>query len=226
MKLYKLLLITLPIFLFACAESVSRNPNSRILAMGDSLLATNQLTGQSITDAVEKQIGVKVIDRSVMGARILYGLPISGSLGLNITKQYRPGQWDWVILNGGGNDLWLGCGCIICDRKLNRLIAKDGSKGEIPKLVSKIRKSGAQVIYVGYLRSPGIASLIDHCRNEGNELESRIDAFANSDEGVHFLSLSDLVPNKDRSYHGPDMIHPSVKASKAIGAMIAEIIQP
>mgnify|MGYP001825923844 FL=1 len=161
-----------------------------------------------------------------MGARILYGLPISGSLGLNITKQYRPGQWDWVILNGGGNDLWLGCGCIICDRKLNRLIAKDGSKGEIPKLVSKIRKSGAQVIYVGYLRSPGIASLIDHCRNEGNELESRIDAFANSDEGVHFLSLSDLVPNKDRSYHGPDMIHPSVKASKAIGAMIAEIIQP
>jgi lysophospholipase L1-like esterase len=226
MKLYKLLLITLPIFLFACAESVSRNPNSRILAMGDSLLATNQLTGQSITDAVEKQIGVKVIDRSVMGARILYGLPISGSLGLNITKQYRPGQWDWVILNGGGNDLWLGCGCIICDRKLNRLIAKDGSKGEIPKLVSKIRKSGAQVIYVGYLRSPGIASLIDHCRNEGNELESRIDAFANTDEGVHFLSLSDLVPNKDRSYHGPDMIHPSVKASKAIGAMIAEIIQP
>ena len=123
MKLYKLLLITLPLFLFACAESVSRNPNSRILAMGDSLLATNQLTGQSITDAVEKQIGVKVVDRSVMGARILYGLPISGSLGLNITKQYRPGEWDWVILNGGGNDLWLGCGCILCDRKMNRLIA-------------------------------------------------------------------------------------------------------
>ncbi len=226
MKLCKLLLITLPLFLFACAESVSRNPNSRILAMGDSLLATNQLTGQSITDTVEKKLGVKVIDRSVMGARILYGLPISGSLGLNITKQYRPSEWDWVILNGGGNDLWLGCGCILCDRKMNRLIAKDGSKGEIPKLVSKIRKSGAQVIYVGYLRSPGVASFIDHCRNEGNELESRIDAFANTDEGVHFLSLKELVPNKDRSFHAPDMIHPSVKASKTIGALIAEIIQP
>lgn len=224
MKNNILLLIALPFFLFACTESVSRNPNSRILAMGDSLLAAHQITNQSITHAVEKELGEQITDRSVMGARILYSLPISGSMGLNISKQYKPGNWNWVILNGGGNDLWLGCGCILCSRKIDKLISNDGRSGEIPELVSNLRGTGARVIYVGYLRSPGVPSPIDHCRDEGDEFERRINTFAKRDDGVYFLSLADLVPLGDRSYHGIDMIHPSIKASKEIGELVAKII--
>ncbi len=226
MKNYLFPLIALPFFLFNASEMIAGQVNSRILAMGDSLLASHKISGRSITAAVEKRLGEPVTDRSVLAARLLYKLPISGSLGLSIPKQYRSGNWDWVILNGGGNDLWLGCGCMACKRKLNKLIATDGQSGRIPKLIAKLRKTGAQVIYVGYLRSPGVGSMIDHCRNEGNELEKRIDAFAQKDAGVHFLSLAELVPNGDRSYHGADMIHPSLKASKAIGELVAEIIKP
>lgn len=226
MKNYLFPFIVLPFFLLGASETIAGQDNSRILAMGDSLLASHKISGRSIADVVEKRLGEPVTDRSVLAARVLYKLPISGSLGLSIPKQYRPGNWDWVILNGGGNDLWLGCGCMFCKRKLNKLITTDGQSGRIPKLIAKLRKTGAQVIYVGYLRSPGVGSPIDHCRNEGDELESRIDAYAQKDEGVYFLSLADLVPNGDRSYHGADMIHPSLKASKAIGKLVAEIIQP
>lgn len=226
MKKYLFPLITLPFFLLSTSETIAGQVNSRILAMGDSLLASHKISGRSITAAVEKRLGEPVVNRSVLAARLLYKLPISGSLGLSIPKQYRSGNWDWVILNGGGNDLWLGCGCILCKRKLNKLIATDGQSGRIPKLITKLRKTGAKVIYVGYLRSPGVGSPIDHCRNEGDELESRIEAYAQKDEGVYFLSLADLVPNGDRSYHGADMIHPSLKASKVIGGLVAEIIKP
>ncbi len=226
MKNYILTVLALPFFLLTTAEADTHGPNPRILAMGDSLLAWHQLSGRSIADAVARKLGEPVTDRSVSGARILYKLPISGSMGMNISKQYKSGNWDWIILNGGGNDLWLGCGCFRCDRKINKMISDNGQRGKIPKLVSKLRETGAKVIYVGYMRSPGVGSPIDHCRNEGDELESRIDAYAQKDDGVYFLSLADLVPSGDRSYHAMDMIHPSIKASRVIGGLVAKIIKP
>lgn len=216
----------LGIFLYGCAEPVARDLNPRILAMGDSLLAWNKISGRAISDVIEDSLNEPVIDRSVMGARMIYKLPITGAMGLNIGSQYRPGNWEWIVINGGGNDLWFGCGCNQCDRKIDRLIAEDGQSGNIPSLISELRKTGARVIYVGYLRSPGINSLIDPCKNEGDELERRIGKYASTDDGVYFLPLTRLVRNRDSSYHAFDMIHPSVKASATIGRLVAEIIKP
>ncbi|KAB7616359.1 SGNH/GDSL hydrolase family protein [Amylibacter sp. SFDW26] len=192
--------------------------------MGDSLLAWHKLTGRSITQVAGKELDISITDRSLSGARMIYKLPITGTVGFSIPRQYTSGEWDWVILTGGGNDLWLGCGCTRCNRKLNKLISEDTQTGAIPKLVSKLRKKDTKVIYVGYLRTPGQGSPIDHCRDEGDILESRISALAKHDDGVHFLSLKKLVPNGDLSYHAADRIHPSVKASKEIGKLVADII--
>lgn len=219
MNVFALLLL-----LAGCGETVSRDGSARILLMGDSLMASHGLTGRSVSDNVEAELGEEVVDRSVPGARMRYALPLTGAAGLSIPKQYRDGDWDWVILNGGGNDLWLGCACLLCDRKLDRLISSDGRRGTIPGTVSRLRQDGAQVLLVGYLRSPGLGSPIEHCRDEGDALEARIARLAALDAGVHFLSLADLVPHGDRSYHAIDMIHPSVKASAAIGERIAATI--
>jgi hypothetical protein len=224
MKLPFLCFITLFLALAGCGEAVTREDQSRILLMGDSLLAAHGGIGKAVSHNIERELGEQVIDRSVIGARMIYALPISGAAGLNIPQQYRPGKWDWVILNGGGNDLWLGCGCSLCDYKMDRLISEDGSKGVIPGFVSKLRQDGAQVLYVGYLRSPGLGSPIEYCRDDGDELEARIAKLSKLDRGVHFLSLADLVPHGDRSFHAIDMIHPSLKASAAIGKRIASII--
>ncbi len=196
----------------------------RILFMGDSLLAIHSITGRSVADATEDALGEPVRDNSVLGARILYGLPLSGAMGLNIAKQYRKGNWEWIVVNGGGNDLWLGCGCNRCERRMERMISARADGGKIPAMVNRLRKTGAQVLYLGYLRSPGMNSPIEGCKDEGDELERRLAMLAARDPGMMFLSLADLVPPGDRSWFGVDMIHPSVKASRAIGQMVAQTI--
>lgn len=221
-----LVLIASAAFLLGASSAVIARANSaRILVMGDSLLASHSITGRAVANSVERSLQEQVINRSVLGARILYNLPISGALGLKIAKQHTAGEWDWIILNGGGNDVWLGCGCKRCDRKINRLISKSGASGGIPSLVARLRSTGARIVYVGYLRSPGFNSPIEHCKDEGDELESRISAMADRDDGIYFLSLRELVPYGDLSYHAMDRIHPSLKASRAIGQLAADIIR-
>lgn len=219
------LLGLLTVLLVGGGDATASETRSRILTMGDSLLATHSFSGRAVSNAVSKALNEVVTDRSVSGARIIYRLPITGAMGMKIAKQYRPGKWDWVILNGGGNDLWFGCGCHKCERKINQLISGNGRNGKIPQLVKTIRKTGARVIYVGYLRSPGRNSPIESCKDEGNELERRIDVMAKADDGIYFLSLAEMVPFGDRSYHAFDMVHPSLKASREIGKRIAAIIR-
>lgn len=211
--------------LAGCGERVAPDSAARILIMGDSMLASHRGTGQSVGDGLETLLGEEVIDRSVPGARMIYVFPLSGGAGLRIPSQYRAHDWDWVVLNGGGNDLLFGCACALCDGRLDRMISEDGSSGVIPDLVAELRGKGARVAYPGYLRSPGRWSVIDGCRDIGNRFEGRLAKLAERDPGVVFVSLVDLVPEGDRSFHGPDLIHPSPKGSRAIATRIAAAIQ-
>ncbi len=154
---WKFLLPLLAAVLLSPMQSLAQEQSSapRILVIGDSLIASHSISGRGIANRLEQFLKTPVKDNSVAGARMIYNLPITGAMGLSIPRQFREGDWDWVIVNGGGNDVWLGCGCNNCERKINRMIAKNGRKGVIPGLVSKIRKSGARVLYLGYLRSPG-----------------------------------------------------------------------
>lgn len=196
----------------------------RILAMGDSMMAWHGAIGKSIPDVIAETLDAEVASHAVSGARVIYRLPLTGAMGMNIGKQFRDGGWDWVVMNGGGNDLWLGCGCMLCDRKMDRLISKDGATGAIPEMVARARASNARVIYLGYLRSPGVGSPIEYCKDEGDELDARLARMAEAMDGVYFLPMSDLVPFGDRSYHALDMIHPSIKASREIGQRVAALM--
>jgi lysophospholipase L1-like esterase len=200
-------------------------PGPRILVIGDSLLASHSISGRAVADRLQQILRQPVQDHSVAGARMIYNLPISGAMGLSIPKQYRDGDWDWVIVNGGGNDVWLGCGCSKCAGRIDRMIARDGRRGVIPGLVSRIRKSGARVLYLGYLRSPGFDSPIESCKDEGDELEARIARLAALDRGIIFHPITDLVPPGDLSFHAVDRIHPSLKGSTAIARRLARVIR-
>lgn len=211
--------------LFGCGEPVSQGTGARILVVGDSMFATNRANNAAVADVLEAELGTEVLDRSVFAARYFHPLPISGAAGLRLTTQYREGDWDWVVMNGGGNDLLLGCGCSLCQGVLDRLVSKDGRSGAIPAYVARIRESGARVIYAGYLRNPGMATPIKHCGPAGNELDRRLTLMAGFDAGVTFVPMADLVPYRDGSYHGLDRIHPSFKGSRGIGQRIAAVIK-
>lgn len=209
------------------AQAQEARNGARILVIGDSLLAWHSTSGLSVADQLQKILGEPVFDRSLSAARMNYALPITGGLGLSIPKQFKRSDtgYDWVIVDGGGNDLWLGCGCHRCERMLDRLVGSKGDRGKIPQLVARIRKTGARVIWLGYLRSPGFSTPIEDCKDEGDEMEARIARMAGFDQGVTFLSIADLVPPKDLSYHALDRIHPSPKASRAIAKRLAAIIR-
>jgi phospholipase/lecithinase/hemolysin len=211
--------------LLALPSNLQAGGAPRVLAIGDSLMASHAVSGRSIAHQLGRMIGASVTNRSVLGAHMIYRLPISGAMGLSIPKQFRGTGWDWVIMTGGGNDLWLGCGCGACGRRMNKMISADGTRGEIPRLFQRIRQSGAQVVYVGYLRSPGIATPIEHCKDEGDELEARVARLAARIDGIHYLSNQDLVPRGDTSFFALDGIHPSVKASRAIAGRVAALVQ-
>lgn len=208
-----------------CGQVSYSGAGDRILLLGDSMMASNRGSGQSVAAVIEAAVGQDVSDRSVAGARYFYNLPITGKLGLRLTEQYQKGQWNWVVLNGGGNDLLFGCGCSKCAKMLDRLVSKDGLRGAIPSFIANIRKTGAKVIYVGYLRNPGVQSPIKACKPAGDELDRRLTRMARGDAGITFLPMSDLVPSGDRTFHQSDLIHPSVKGSRGIGARIAHVIK-
>ena len=205
--------------LTACTESVGPNTTARVMVMGDSLMAFNRIGGNSVADALEMQMGEEVIDRAASGAAML----TEGDKG--IPAQFASGPWDWVVLNGYGNDLLFGCGCSACDGRMDRLIAGDGADGAIPELVAQLRAEGLRVIYTGYMRTPGFASPVEGCVALGDEMDRRLSAMAAGDEGVHFVSLDGLVPDGDRSFHGPDRIHPSPKGSRAIAQRVHAVIR-
>ncbi|NNE52446.1 MAG: SGNH/GDSL hydrolase family protein [Sulfitobacter sp.] len=221
----RLLLAVLAIFIysFQIAMAQERAP-MRVLVMGDSFMTSNGSAKQAVPHLLARQLGARVKSTAVSGARFGYQLPLTGALGFNIAKQYRKGNWDYVVMNGGGNDLWLGCGCTRCKKRLNRLISPDGTAGHVPDTVKRARRDGARVIYVGYLRSPGLGSPIEHCRKVGDALEARISVMARQDPGVSFVSLADMVPHGDASFHGLDMIHPSPKGSQAATDRIIKAI--
>jgi len=126
--------------------------NGPVLVMGDSIMAWNRTSGASVGDALERRLGREVENVSVPGARV------SGrGLGflLRIGGQYRPGDWEWVVLNGGANDLVRDCACRRCDAVLDRLIAPDGRRGEIATLAARLLGTGAGVIYVGHYGPSG-----------------------------------------------------------------------
>jgi lysophospholipase L1-like esterase len=213
------------IFILTQAAPASARDQMNVLVMGDSFMTSNGSNGNAVPNVLARDLDATVKSRAVTGARYGYKMPISGALGFNISKQYRDGNWDYVVMNGGGNDLWLGCGCMRCHKRLNRLISPDGTKGQIPTAVRRARASGAHVIYVGYLRSPGLGSPIEHCKKVGAALEARISVMAQQDLRVSFVSLADMVPYGDSSFHGADMIHPSRKGSIAASQRIAAAIK-
>ena len=212
--------------LLSCGETVTESTkDARILMMGDSMLAANRTAGRSVGVVLEQQLGEAVIDRSTYAAQMFYPLPLTGAAGLSIPAQYQKGKWDWVVMNGGGNDLIFGCACGYCSTMVDRLISKDGTAGRIPELIRRAQASGAKVVYSGYLRNPGLFTPVRPCKVYGDELDRRLARLDARDPAMIFVPMSDLVPTGDPSLHQKDLMHPSPKGSAAIAARIAAAIR-
>ena len=207
--------------LSACTDTAPRGGGD-ILVLGDSIVAWNG--GRSIPDVIANQTGRSVTSRDVPGAQFDNGSTIASAVGFDIQQQFPGGRWNWVVVNGGANDLSADCGCGACGASVNALIAPDGQSGSIPAFLQRLRaQTGAQVMWMGYYAGSGSGSFAG-CRDDLVEIESRIATFAAGRPGIHFVDSEDVIDRGDRGLFAGDNVHPSARGSARIGAYLAQEI--
>ncbi|MEO0357942.1 MAG: SGNH/GDSL hydrolase family protein [Pseudomonadota bacterium] len=221
----KWLLIVALLAVSSCAPLPGAQSDARIVMLGDSVFAWWRGSGRSVGDALAENLNRPVANFSISAARISQPNPAMQFTRLQIDNQFDRRAADWIVVNGGANDLYFECLCLSCDGEIDQLVASDVTTGEIPAFLTQLRATGAQVMYVGYHRSGGLGGPYDRCTSRLDRVEDRLAQFAGQTDGIHFADMSDVFPPRDRSYYDGDLIHPSVKGSAAIGARIATLIQ-
>jgi GDSL-like Lipase/Acylhydrolase family len=204
-------------------SSLSTDSNdATILALGDSIFEYNSIQSDSIPDVVGKLLGTAVANAARAGAHFSRPDSLSSGEGLDIRDQFVAGGWDWVLLEGGGNDYLGDCGCGDCGPYIDELVSADGLTGEIPDFVRGLVSGDTQVMIMGYYDVPSDAQFgFDQCGNEVQEHNRRLALLAAATESVWFVSAGDVVSVDDRTAYAEDRVHPSKMGSRAIGEYIA-----
>jgi acyl-CoA thioesterase I len=199
-----------------------RQQGGDILIIGDSVMAWNQSAGADIGRAIEAELDRDVVNRAAFGAQIRTG-DLGALGGLSIPDQLSAGPWNWIVMNGGANDLGFSCGCTRCDAEIDLLISEDATSGAIPDLIARARAHGAKVLWAGYYQAPETRSFRG-CRPGLVELERRIAIHAKSREGVFFIDTEDVLDPAQPDLLDTDRTHPSVEGSTVIGRFLAREI--
>ena len=206
------------------AETAAGEP--AILALGDSMFEWNVSTGESIPEVIGDVLDRPVLNAAVGGAHFSDATPVDGGEASDIRAQYVRGDWAWVVLEGGANDLHDDCGCGACAKVLDDLVSADGRTGEIPDFVRTLAADGTRVMVVGYYAVPSDAEFgFDRCVDEVAEQGRRLQAMAAAFEGVWFVSAADVVTADERGAYAQDRVHPSPVGARLIGEHVAATIQ-
>lgn len=207
-------------FGLAACSAVPPQPNgdADIIVIGDSILAWQRGSARSIPSVIEGQTGLSVSNVSVSGARFL------GAGG--IPSQYVDGNWDWVILDGGGNDLLPWCGTDEAQIVLDSIISADGTVGAMPSFITRVTTQGAQVILLGYYPVSDRGGRFLPCRSVLDELSLRQERFAATNPNVVFVDAGLVISASDSAAYAADLVHPSPRGVALVGQLTASKMRP
>jgi acyl-CoA thioesterase I len=209
------LLIALSTTIIACNPPLEGD----VIAVGDSIFDYNVEDEASIPAVIGETLGLEVANAAIGGAQVMGGEN-------PIPDQYESGDWDWAVMDGGGNDLNDRCGCGDCGDVMDSLLSEDGTSGSIVDLVQQARSDGARVAWVGYVDMPEDADFgFDRCGDELVEIRLRSAAMAEQDDGVIFVDASEAFGADELQYYDDDHVHPSIPGSRAIGELVAAAMQ-
>lgn len=199
----------------ACAAPASE---LRVVVAGDSVLAWND---GGVAGELRRVTQARVTDVSVNGGWV--GFPELGGplMRFGIAGRVPEDRFDWVVMNGGANDLGVLCGCRNCNAVRDRLISRDGKTGALPSVWAELHeRTGAKVLILGYydgiFRGSG-------CLDALRAIDARAARFAAATEWAEFTDADRVVTSGMLDI---DRIHPAPEGSKAIARLIAEKIAP
>ena len=217
-----LVLTCLAVVLFIACDTtdVEAKQAGSMLVLGESIMEWNVEDEASIPDVIAQTLDRDVVNAAVSGARISHPYPEAAAEGFDIRRQYLQGSWEWVVMDGGANDLGDECNCGDCSLVLDDLISADGRSGEIPSFILSLTKSNHQIMYVGYYDAPAGGEF-----EEFVVLNGRVQTMAESLENVFYISAGDVIDASNLELFDDDLIHPSIFGSERIGEYIAETIK-
>ena len=211
--------------LSGCGDPAPRGGGD-ILAIGDSVLWWNGNSDRAIPDVVGKVLDREVVNRAVPGAQFDNDSSLASAAGFDIQRQYPGGRWNWIVMNGGANDVSSDCDCGACGPVVDALVSADGQSGSIPSFLAQLRqRSGAQILWMGYYAGSGKGSF-EGCRDELVELDSRMNRFAAGRDWATFRDAEDVFDNTNPENFAFDNTHPSARGSAVIGTYLAKVIGP
>lgn len=198
-----------------CPEVSALPQKDRILAIGDSVLAWNQLACQAVPDHLALERESKVQSGAVSGTRMLGG-------DSAIPDQYVPDDWTWVIVDGGGNDLKDTCGTGQAEGLLDQLASPDGTQGAMAVLLDEILLDAQGVLLLGYYpMGEGAWYGFDACDAELASLNARYAVLAEQREGVWFVDLGQVLdPATTPEAYAPDQVHPDIEGAQRIAELL------
>ena len=190
-----------------------------VLVIGDSVMEWNRSDDASVADVIAARTGRTVRHNAVSGSLLSGG-------GEDIRDQYEPGLWEWVVMNGGANDLGETCGCGPCESVLNNLASTDGTRGTYPDFVRRLVSDGAGVLVMGYYMPPtGAETDFTACADDLKELNRRLQAMASAIDRVTFAPATEVIDPDNREHYDEDLVHPSIEGSRRIGELFAAVMR-
>mgnify|MGYP002870280619 CR=1 FL=1 len=200
-----------PFLLSVVACSDAPPEDAALLAIGDSLLDFNR-PDEDIATVMADALSIT----HAFGAE--GGTTLMGDEGYAIPDQYVRGDYELLLVSGGGNDLGEGCVCgDNCDPIVDQLVSDDGTYGVARDLVDRAIDDGLQVVWVGYMRPMADAEEFSTCGGELDILRSRMAQMDNELTDMVFVDGVTIGDGSDASLYAPDGYHPSTAGSAALG---------
>ncbi|MEO0740117.1 MAG: SGNH/GDSL hydrolase family protein [Bacteroidota bacterium] len=226
-----MLVVTMTACCVGCGEVnriVADVEDGSVLVLGDSVMEWNADQEAAIADVIAAELNRAVVNGGVSGARLSMPEDESeqGALGYDIRAQYRPRGWEWVVMDGGANDLGDECNCGTCERTLDEMVSSDGHAGHYPDFVRDVVSDGSRVLVMGYYFPPnGPETAFTDCLDEFETLNARLDRMAASLDGVFYASAALVIDSTDLTHYDEDHVHPSIEGSRLIGQQLAHAMR-
>ena len=202
--------------IIGCGDDYERGSleEARIFSVGDSIFEWNLWERASAPEILGEDLELPVYNAAISGAMMTDDSPHS------IPNQYVTGDWDWLVMDGGANDLNERCGCSGCEA------LQDELEDVFRSFVQERLAEGVSVAIWGYYGLPSDASYgFDRCGEELEELGRRQQLLAESDPGIIWVDGSLEITGEDSAAFDEDKLHPSMEGSQRIGRQLAEAIQ-
>ena len=188
--------------------------DAKIYAIGDSIFEWNLSDQLSAPQEVGRILNQPVYNAAISGSQM------TDDSESSIPNQYVSGEWDWIVMDGGANDLNNLCECDDCST------VQDQIESELTTFVTDRRSEDINIVIWGYYDLPSNARYgFDRCSDSLAELRQRQKALADTDPGILFVDGSLDITGEDLTFFDRDKVHPSTEGSTLIGSQIAQAIQ-